>query len=78
MQEEMAFTSLPFNIQNQPDALLLALELDLNKIAQADQVLEIAISTVTKHKDSEVNYWALTHCGSQADFHQRDSFIIEL
>lgn len=78
MQEEMAFTSLPYSVQNHSDSLSLALELDLDKIVQADQTLEIAISAVIKPKDGEVTYWALTHCGSQADFHRRDSFIIEL
>lgn len=78
MQEETAFTSLPFNIQNQSDALLLTLEIDLYQIVQADQTLEIAISTVIKHRDGEVTYWALNHRGSQADFHRRDSFIVEL
>jgi hypothetical protein len=74
----MAFTSLPFSVHNQSNSLSLALKLDLDKIVQADQVLEAAISIVIKLKDGEVTYWALTHCGSQADFHRRDSFIVEL
>lgn len=78
MQEEIAFTSLPFSIQHQSNALLLALKLDLAKLVQADQTLVVAISTVIKHRNSDVTYWALTHPGSQADFHRRDSFIVEL
>lgn len=78
MQAEMAFMSLPFSVQNQPDSLLLALELDLDQIVQATQALEAAISAVIKHGDGGVTYWALTHPGRQADFHQRSSFIIEL
>jgi len=78
MQEEMALTSLPFSIQNQPDSLSLALDLDLDKIVQADQALEAAISAVIKPKEGEVSYWALTHPGPQADFHRRDSFMVEL
>ena len=78
MQEEVAFTSLPFRVQNQSDYLLLALELDLDKIVQADQTLEVAISAVIRLGNGEVTYWALTHCGTQADFHRRDSFIVEL
>lgn len=78
MQEEIAFTSLPFSIQNQSDALLLALKIDLAKLVQADQTLVVAISTVIKHRNNEVTYWALTHPGPQADFHRRDSFIVEL
>lgn len=77
MQGEVAFTALPFSVQNQSDCLSLALKLDLDKIVQADQALEVAISAVIKLKDGELTYWALTHCGPQADFHRRDSFIIE-
>ncbi|CAA9587175.1 hypothetical protein AVDCRST_MAG81-4431 [uncultured Synechococcales cyanobacterium] len=78
MQAEMAFQLLPFRVQTQPGCLSLALELDLTKIVPIDQALEVAISTVIKPRDGEVSYWALTHPGSQADFHHRDSFIVEL
>jgi len=78
MQAEMAFRLLPFRVQTQPSCLSLALELDLTKIVPVDQALEVAISTVIKPRDGEVSYWALTHPGSQADFHHRDSFLVEL
>ena len=78
MQEEMAFTSLPFRVQKESDSLQLALEVELDKIVQADQPLDVAISTVIEHRDGEVTYWALIHRGPQADFHRRDSFILEL
>ncbi|MEH2425204.1 MAG: DOMON-like domain-containing protein [Nostoc sp.] len=78
MQEETAFTILPFSVQNQADGLALVLEVDLNKIVSAEQEIEVAITTVIKHRDGEVTYWALTHRGAEADFHLRDTFIIEL
>ncbi|MBE9036543.1 DOMON-like domain-containing protein [aff. Roholtiella sp. LEGE 12411] len=77
MQEETAFTMLPFSVHHQADGLVVALDIDLSKIVST-QVLEIAITSVIKHRNSEVTYWALTHRGAEADFHQRDSFIIEL
>ena len=58
--------------------LVLALELDLDRIVPADQALEVAISAVIQHGDGEATYWALTHRGPQADFHRRDSFVIQL
>jgi hypothetical protein len=58
--------------------LLLDLELDLAKIVQPDQPLEVALSAVIKFRDGEMTYWALTHRGQQADFHRRDGFIVEL
>jgi hypothetical protein len=78
MQEELAFASLPVSIQRQSDILNLSLELDLGKIIPADQTLNVAISAVIKSKNGTVIYWALCHHGPQADFHRRDSFIVEL
>ncbi|WP_414517828.1 DOMON-like domain-containing protein [Nostoc sp. PCC 9305] len=78
MQEETAFEKLPFNVHNQADALVLALDVDLNKIVSANQGIEIGITTVIKNIDGNVSYWALTHKGEEADFHLRDSFIVEL
>ncbi|MBN3942559.1 MAG: DOMON-like domain-containing protein [Nostoc sp.] len=78
MQEETAFEKLPFNVQSQADGLALVLDVDLSKIVSANQALEIGITTVIKHKNGDVTYWALTHRGAEADFHLRDSFIIEL
>lgn len=78
MQAEIAFESLPFSVQNLPNSLSLVLEINLDKIVQANQALEVGISAVIKTKDGEVTYWALTHPSLQADFHQRDSFIVQL
>jgi hypothetical protein len=78
MQEEAALITLPFIVQQQADSLELTLDFDLDKIIPVEQTLEVAITTVIKHKDGEVTYWALTHQGTEADFHRRDSFILEL
>ncbi|MEH2208581.1 MAG: DOMON-like domain-containing protein [Nostoc sp.] len=78
MQEETAFEKLPFSVQNQVDSLALVLDVDLDKIVLANQGIEIGITTVIKHRDGEITYWALTHQGVEADFHLRDSFIVEL
>lgn len=78
MQEETAFENLSFNLQNQANGLILALDVDLGKIISAEQVIEVGITTVIKDKDGEVTYWALTHQGAEADFHLRDSFIVKL
>ncbi|MBD2342626.1 DOMON-like domain-containing protein [Anabaena subtropica] len=78
MQEEKAFTRLPFKIEQQTDSLALALNFNLPQIITVEQILEVSITTVIKHKDGGVSYWALAHRGVEADFHLRDSFIIEL
>ena len=76
MEEEPAFTLLPFRVQRGSDSLSLALELHLDAIVRADQGLEAAVSAVIKQRDGAVTYWALIHRGPQADFHRRDTFIM--
>ena len=78
MQEETAFSSLPFSVEDKGNYFAIALDVDLNKIVSANQDLDVAITTVIKHRDGEVSYWALTHRGTEADFHLRESFVIEL
>ena len=78
MEEERDFLSLPFRVERQSDSLSLGLELDLKRIARADQVLEVAVSAVTKQRDGSVAHWALAHRGPKPDFHRRESFVVVL
>jgi hypothetical protein len=78
MQEEIAFDFLPFLVESTSNSLRLSLELDLNEIVSKESSLEIGIATVIKSKDENISYWALTHPDSQANFHQRNSFAIDI
>ena len=78
MQEDTAIGSLPFSVQRQSGVLSLSLEIALDRILHRDQALEVGISAVIKHSDGMMSYWSLSHPGSQADFHRRDGFLIEL
>ena len=78
LAEETAFMSLPFSVRRRPDRLGIALELEIGKIVAADQTLAVGVAAVIKFRDRGLTYWALTHPGSQADFHRRDSFQLEL
>ena len=75
--EEMAFVTLPFQVLLQNNSLLLNLEVELDKIISSESDLEVGITTVVEDKQ-QLSYWALTHPGTEADFHHRDSFIIKL
>ena len=76
--EEMVFRSLPFSVLQQTDSWQLNLEVDLNKIISAEPDLEVGITTVIEKQDHKLSYWALNHPTYQADFHNRDSFKIDL
>ena len=78
MKEEPSFTSLPFMVRRETEILRLSLKLDLAEIIPADQTLNVAISSVIKTQNGEMIHCALTHPGTRADFHRRDSFILEL
>jgi hypothetical protein len=78
MEEETAITSLPFNLEMRSHSGQLDLEFDLNSIILPEQDLDFGITTVIKTKKNQVTYWALSHSGMEADFHQRDSFIKKL
>jgi hypothetical protein len=78
MKEESAFTELAFAVHRQADSLSLNLRTDLGRIVEANQVVEIALCAVIKSQNGDLTFWALDHRGAQADFHLRDSFIVEL
>jgi hypothetical protein len=83
LQEELKLTPLPFTVQHfpqpgSPQTLALQLDLDLTPILPPHALLEVAITTVIQQQDGQMSYWALTHCAPEADFHQRQSFVIAL
>jgi hypothetical protein len=78
LRPEISFGSLPFRIDRLVNSLRLNLAFDLSKIIKTDLKLEVAVTTVIKSNQDKISYWALTHAGTEADFHRRDSFTISL
>jgi hypothetical protein len=78
LRDELAFTVLPMQIDRQPNLLSLALAFDLSKIIAIEQSIETSVTTVIKTDQGQISYWALTHCGTEADFHRRDSFTMKI
>ncbi len=78
MHEEAALTALPFTVIREAASLLLTLEVDVSGFIPVDRPLNAAIVAVIKAQDGELTYWALAHPGPRADFHRRDSFLIDL
>jgi hypothetical protein len=78
MAEEAGLTSLPLRVRRRPDSLRLDLEMDVRRIVSTDQPLMVGIAAVIRLAGGGLTYWALTHPGPAADFHRRDSFLVEL
>ncbi|MBW4441269.1 MAG: DOMON-like domain-containing protein [Plectolyngbya sp. WJT66-NPBG17] len=77
MQEETAFSSLPFEIETRSHQTSLTIKLDLTLI-QIAQSIDLGITAVIEQFDHQITYWALKHCGKEADFHIRESFALKL
>ncbi len=78
MREETAFASLPFSTSRTDDTFSLSLEIEPARFIKADRQILVGISAVIRAKDGGTSFWALTHCGSKPDFHDRGSFMVEL
>jgi hypothetical protein len=78
MREEPAFTSLPFRIQTEPEALRLSLDLEVGKIIPKDKTVEIAVGAVIETVMGKRSHWALIHPGPRPDFHRRDGFLLSI
>jgi hypothetical protein len=70
--------SLPFNVARSTNTLALKLAFDLSQVIPIDRHLEVAITAVIESTVGAISYWALTHTGTEADFHRRDSFIVSI
>ena len=78
MQEERAYTELPFLVEYQPKALTLAMDASLDQIIPFGVAIDAGICAVILDKTGQRTYWALNHRGPQPDFHRRDSFTMRL
>jgi hypothetical protein len=60
------------------DRFTLSATISLDAIVPARNDLELSITAVIQTLDHELSYWAIAHCGNEADFHRRDSFGLKL
>ena len=78
MREEPAYTSLPFAVRRDSEALILTAEFGVGKIVPAGKNLVAAVATVIKAIDGGKSHWALVHPASRPDFHGRDGFALTI
>jgi hypothetical protein len=78
MQEEPAFSCLPFGMWTGPGSLRLSVDLDLGKILPARETVEIGVCAVLRTTTGGTSHWALAHPGARPDFHRRDGFALTL
>ena len=79
MQEEKAFSTLPFNVDRGERKVELVLKAFIPlPIVEPAAPWRLAICTVLLSRDGSATYWALAHPGPEADFHHPKGFLVEL
>ena len=77
-REETLFQGLQFSAQRAPGGVIVNATVDLLPILPSEIPAQLGITSVIQTRDGHETYWALAHPNPQADFHLRDSFIIQL
>ena len=75
-EPEAAVDAPTIAIHRHAGALRCRVELDCSGFWPASVVPDIGLSTVLETADGALSYWALSHPGDGADFHDRLSFLI--
>jgi hypothetical protein len=78
LQEESAFSSLPFTLRTSVSALNLDISVDIGSLITSDQPLRLGISAVLLLTSQQESFWAIAHPVAEADFHHPDSLAIAL
>jgi hypothetical protein len=53
-------------------------ELRLEVTFETADPVELSVTAVVEGVDGRLGYWAVAHCGQEADFHRRDSFVVKV
>lgn len=77
-REETAISQLNFSFGRVSYGYSLEVSVDLTPIVAPGAQLQVAITAVIQTHDGNETYWALIHPTRHADFHLRESFILEL
>lgn len=78
MRAEMRIKRFPFDVRKEADGLLsLEMAINLDPIINSEKPIEVGIASVIQMKDGKETYWALLHPRPEADFHVRESFVLE-
>jgi hypothetical protein len=67
---------VPFSVMRAEQKLQLEVAFDLRGLVPG--AVELSVTAVVEGVDGRLGYWAVAHCGQEADFHRRDSFVVKL
>lgn len=77
-REEPLIEQLQVECRKEVDCLSAAVCVDLSSIIPSGEVIQVGITSVLQTRSGSETYWALSHPAPQADFHSRESFLLQL
>lgn len=78
MTDEETFHSLPFAVSTRPGVCEATVSIDMTELGLEDAPWHLAIAMVVAEATGRVTYRALSHPGTQPDFHHPDAFVVRL
>ena len=77
MRQETRIQRIPFDVRKEADGLSLEMAINLGPIIASKKPIEVGIASVMQTKNGKETYWAMLHPRPEADFHARESFVLE-
>ena len=77
-REETLIQRLPFTVQREAECVSLEASIELSPIICSEKAIQVGITSVIQSDVGHETYWAILHPNPQADFHLRESFILDL
>lgn len=79
MENEPSLQALPFEFKPVPGSIELELAWSLpDDLGSAPSALEAGVCAVIEQREGQLSYWAVSHPGTEADFHRRDGLVLSL
>jgi hypothetical protein len=76
--EEEQKHDMQFQSSKTESSLSIGITLELPKEISIKVPIELNLTSVLQQVNGQISHWALVHCLSEPDFHQRDSFLLQL
>ncbi|MEA5442586.1 DOMON-like domain-containing protein [Cyanobium gracile] len=78
LRPEPGYDLPPHRVIRDAGELTLDLDLPLPQELAEEVPLQVGITSVIEDRSGQLSYWALTHPGTEPDFHRRDAFLLRL
>jgi hypothetical protein len=78
MMEETRIKQFPLEIKKEANSISLEMAINLDPIIERKIPIEVGIASVIQTLNGQETYWALVHPGTEADFHVREGFVLEV